>query len=259
MTLLLRVDCRTTTSTRTARSGCATRPGNNISHGSVYDKPFAWRAVSAVAASGALGGPGRKATLYAYQPRKGVDPANWSGQQLGAASAYSSTTVPVAQQTDRDPALSDYLNNFPPQWDRLVELRIYFGALHTPVSASAYPAADIRIAGTTWTLLNGAKVDLQRRRARHIGRGRDPLVQHDGAAATSAPLGGRCEGRRCSGAGAEWVALRRCSRAGGLTVPLQRKHSDVALIAGDYRRGRRGRNGCWRLVLATVTWWRGGT
>jgi len=38
-------------------------------------------------------------------------------------------------------------------------LRIYFGALHTPVSASAYPAADIRITGTTWTLLNGAKVD----------------------------------------------------------------------------------------------------
>ncbi len=139
--------------------GLCDKAGNNITRGSVYDKPFAWRAVSAVAAAGALAGPGRKATLYAYQPRKGVDPANWSGQQLGAASAYSSTTVPVAQQTDRDPALSDYLNNFPPQWDKLVELRIYFGALNIPVSASSYPAADIRITGTTWTLLNGAKVD----------------------------------------------------------------------------------------------------
>jgi hypothetical protein len=139
--------------------GFCDKAGNNIAHGSVYDKPFAWRAVSSVSAPPTLSGPGRKATLYAYQPRKGVDPANWSGQQLGAASAYSSTTVPVAQQTDRDPALSDYLNNFPPQWDQLVELRIYFGALNTPVSASAYPAADIRIVGTAWTLLNGAKVD----------------------------------------------------------------------------------------------------
>jgi hypothetical protein len=139
--------------------GLCDKAGNNITHGSVYDKPFAWRAVSSISAPAAYGGPGRKATLYAYQPRKGVDPANWSGQQLGAASAYSSTTVPVAQQTDRDPALSDYLNNYPPQWDKLVELRVYFGALNTPVSTSAYPAADIRIVGTTWTLLNGAKVD----------------------------------------------------------------------------------------------------
>jgi hypothetical protein len=134
------------------------KAGNNITHGSVYDKPFAWRAVSSISAPAAVGGLGRKATLYAYQPRKGVDPANWSGQQLGAASAYSSTTVPVAQQTDRDPALSDYLNNYPPQWDRLVELRIYFRASNTP-SASTYPAGDIRISGTTWTLVNGAKVD----------------------------------------------------------------------------------------------------
>jgi hypothetical protein len=139
--------------------GLCDEAGNNITHGSVYDKPFAWRAISSVSAPPALSGPGRKATFYAYQPRKGIDPANWSGQQLGAASAYSSTTVPVAQQTARDPALSDYLNNYPPQWDKLVELRIYFGALNTPVSTSAYPAADIRITGTTWTLLNGAKVD----------------------------------------------------------------------------------------------------
>jgi hypothetical protein len=139
--------------------GLCDKAGNNITHGSVYDKPFVWRAVSSITAPAAYGGPGRKATLYAYQPRKNVDPANWSGQQLGAASAYSSMTVPVAQQTVRDPALSDYLNNYPPQWDKLVELRIYFGALNTPVSTSTYPVADIRITGTTWTLLNGAKVD----------------------------------------------------------------------------------------------------
>jgi hypothetical protein len=139
--------------------GLCDKAGNNITHGSVYDKPFAWRAVSSTPAPAAYDGPGRKATLYAYQPRKNVDPANWSGQQLGAASAYSSTTVPVAQQTGRDPALSDYLNNFPPQWDKLVELRVYFGALNAPVATSTYPVADIRITGTTWALLNGAKVD----------------------------------------------------------------------------------------------------
>lgn|GEM_PF-647814 len=139
--------------------GLCDKNGNNITHGSVYDKPFAWKAVSAEPAPPSLRGSGRSATLYAYQPRKGVDPSYWSGEQLTATSAYSDPAIPIAQATDRDIALSDDLNDFPPQWNKLVQLRMYFSALSAGVQSTTYPVGDIRVDGTTWTLVDGAKVD----------------------------------------------------------------------------------------------------
>jgi len=138
--------------------GLCDKNGNNITHGSVYDKPFVWRAVAAQPAPESVRGSGRNATLYAYQPRKGVDPAEWSGEQLTSNAAYSDPNVPIAQATDRDIALSDYLNDYPPQWDRLIELRIFYGST-TGEESATYPVADIRVTGTKWTLVSGAKVD----------------------------------------------------------------------------------------------------
>ena len=138
--------------------GLCDRNGNNVTHGSVYDKPFVWRAVGAAPAPLSVRGSGRNATLYAYQPRKGVDPTQWSGEQLTANAAYSDPNVPIAQATDRDIALSDYLNDYPPQWDRLIELRIFYGGPSGDITAS-YPVANIRVTGTKWTVVTGAKVD----------------------------------------------------------------------------------------------------
>jgi hypothetical protein len=138
--------------------GLCDKNGNNITHGSVYDKPFVWRAVGAAPAPASVRGSGRNATLYAYQPRKGFDPSLWSGEQLTSNAAYSDPNIPIAQATDRDIALSDYLNDAPPQWDRLVELRVLYGAASGDISAS-YPVANIRVSGTKWTLVTGAKVD----------------------------------------------------------------------------------------------------
>lgn len=138
--------------------GLCDAQGHNVTRGSVYDKPFVPRAVSSAPAPAAYRGPGRKATLYAYQPRRGVDPSDWSGDLLTSASTYSNPSAPMAQATRRDFALSDYLNEFPPQWDGLVELRIYFSAPNMSVDATSYPAADIRVTGTTWTLVRGGHV-----------------------------------------------------------------------------------------------------
>ena len=139
--------------------GLCDKNGNNITHGSIYDKPFVWRAVGDAAAPLSVRGSGRNATLYAYQPRKGIDPGNWSGEQLTATSAYSDPNVPIAQATARDIALSDYLNDYPPQWDRLIELRVYYGAADGEAITDPYPVADIHVEGTNWTLVSGAKVD----------------------------------------------------------------------------------------------------
>ena len=139
--------------------GLCDKNGNNVTHGSVYDKPFVWRAVSSVPAPTTFAGDGRKATLYAMQPRKGIDAASWSGDSLTASSTYTNAAVPIAQATDRDFALSDFLNEFAPQWDRLLELRIYFSAPEQGVDPNTYPAADIRITGTTWTLVDGGNVN----------------------------------------------------------------------------------------------------
>jgi hypothetical protein len=138
--------------------GLCDKNGNNITHGSVYDKPFVWRAMGATPAPASVRGSGRNATLYAFQPRTGVDPAEWSGEQLTANAAYSDPNIPIAQATDRDIALSDYLNDYPPQWNRLIELRIFYGATSGDISAS-YPVANIQVTGTKWTLVTGAKVD----------------------------------------------------------------------------------------------------
>jgi hypothetical protein len=138
--------------------GLCDKNGNNVTHGSIYDKPFVWKAVSNVPAPPSFRGSGQNATLYAYQPRQGVDAGEWSGEQLTATSAYSDPAVPIAQSTDRDEALSDDLNDFPPQWNRLVELRMFLGSLSNGTNTASYPAADIRIDGTTWTLVQGATV-----------------------------------------------------------------------------------------------------
>jgi hypothetical protein len=138
--------------------GLCDKNGNNITHGSVYDKPFVWRAVGATPAPASVRGSGRTATLYGFQPRKGFDPTQWSGEQLTANAAYSDPNIPIAQATDRDEALSDYLNDAPPQWDRLIELRLFYGATNGEVTAT-YPVANIRVTGTKWALVTGAKVN----------------------------------------------------------------------------------------------------
>jgi hypothetical protein len=133
--------------------------GRPVTHGKVNDVPFVWATVSSEAAETVFGGPGRTATLFAYQPRQGFPPQDWSGEQLTAGSTYADPAHPVAvANQDEGAALKSFLDAYPTQWDGLVQLRVFLGAKNQGIQNTTYPTADIQVKGDTWTLLRGGNV-----------------------------------------------------------------------------------------------------
>ncbi len=98
--------------------------GQPVKSGSLTAKPLIWRAVGATAASDAYAAQGSSATLYAYQPRQGVAPAQWSGQMLTAPSQYSNAAHPIAAATAKDIDLKDFLTAYPAGWKGTVQLQV---------------------------------------------------------------------------------------------------------------------------------------
>ncbi|HTR70005.1 MAG TPA: hypothetical protein VMH41_07225 [Mycobacteriales bacterium] len=172
--------------------------GQQITHGSVYDKPFVWRAVSTAAAPQPFNGKGRKATLYAFQPRPGIDAAQWSGDTLTAASVYTNASVPMAQATSRDLALSDFLNDYPAMAGHYIELRVLYSSVDTGYSTN-YAASFIDVTGTTWHSVTNVRVNCTAGRAvspesalpkwNKQGRGRPQLLSPVAAKSVGAPIG----------------------------------------------------------------------
>ena len=132
------------------------RSGHLVTKGSVNDKPFVAKAVSAEKAPPPYDKPGCKAALLAFQPRKGVDPAVWEGDFLTGSTAYADAGHPTATGTDQDISLANVIAVFPPAWDGLLQLRMYLGAPEEPGRTSPYVTADIKVDGDTWTLVRGA-------------------------------------------------------------------------------------------------------
>ena len=133
--------------------------GRPVKHGKVNDAPFVWAAVSSAAAEPAFATPGRTATLFAYQPRQGSLPGDWSGEQLTAGLTYADPAHPVAvANQDEGAAFKSFLDTYPTQWDGLVQLRVYLGAKNQGIQNTTYPTADIQVKGDTWTLLRGGNV-----------------------------------------------------------------------------------------------------
>jgi hypothetical protein len=144
----------TDTSIRGTLTFCS-RTGQPMTSGSLFTAPFAWKTVSSAPAPTGYRGSRARVTLYAYQPIQFVDPGDWSGQQLTGASAFSNAAHPVVQATNIDSALLGFSNAFPAHWDGTVELRMYYTAFNREIHSQSYPAAVIRITGSTWTLLSG--------------------------------------------------------------------------------------------------------
>lgn len=133
--------------------------GHQIRSGSLGQAPFVWRAVaSSTAPAGYDGKHGGRGTLAAYQPRKGVDPYDWSGKQMTDSSLYSGDH-PMAAGTAYDPALVDFTAAYPPSWGGLVEVRMLITAPYRPARTRPYPATFIRVTGNTWTQVTGGSVD----------------------------------------------------------------------------------------------------
>ena len=119
--------------------GLCNKAGQQITHGSITTTPFVWRAVSSQAAQAPYNAAGRTATFYAFQPRQDVAPGQWSGEALTASSRYTNSAHPMAAATGRDDSLKDFISDFPPSWDGLIELRIYLGAPNAQVDSLSYP------------------------------------------------------------------------------------------------------------------------
>ncbi|MCU1366621.1 MAG: hypothetical protein JWN39_2260 [Ilumatobacteraceae bacterium] len=126
-----------------------------IDHGSISAQPFVRSAVSSAAAPAPYDGEGRTATLFAYQPRDGSAPGEWSGQLLTASTRYTDPQHPMALATPLDDSLGTFLGAFPPSWDGLIQLRLFLGVPGQPTRTLQYAATDIRVDGDTWTVTRG--------------------------------------------------------------------------------------------------------
>jgi hypothetical protein len=145
--------------------GFCDKSGHQVRSGSTGAAPFAWLTVSSAAAPSGYAANVGRGTLDAFQPIQNVDPGDWSGKQLTAASVYSNTAHPMAAGTGADPALVDFTGAFPPHWDGLVQLRMYFTAPDGLQHSTPYPAAVVRIDGNTWTQVGGGDVSCTAGRA----------------------------------------------------------------------------------------------
>lgn len=131
------------------------RAGHAVTGGSIHTRPFVWRAISSAPPPAGYGVTGRSATLFAFQPRQDVPAGNWSGAPLTASARYTSRTAPMAAATQADDSLADYMGDFAPKWDGLLELRMIDGAPNEPPDTLQYAATDIKVTGDTWSVVRG--------------------------------------------------------------------------------------------------------
>jgi hypothetical protein len=125
--------------------------GQPISSGSLYTKPFIWTAVSSTPAPKGYA----RADLVIFQPIQYVDPSGWSGYQMTVGAVFTNPQHPMAQATYADNPLLWADKSYPPYWDGLYEVRMFFSSPNMSESSSTYPAAVIQVKGSTWTLLRG--------------------------------------------------------------------------------------------------------
>jgi hypothetical protein len=131
------------------------KAGHPLTSGSITTHPFIWKAVGSIPAPSPFNGTGRNATLLAYQPRKGADPSEWSGDLISATTTYDDPAHPSVTEVATDFSLKDFLTEFPPRWDSIIQLRIYLGVPGTPLRTTPYYAAAVKVHGDKWTLVGG--------------------------------------------------------------------------------------------------------
>ncbi|MBV9823189.1 MAG: hypothetical protein JO144_13200 [Actinobacteria bacterium] len=140
--------------------GLCDASGHPLSAGSTLNHPYVTAVGSTLPAPPGYGAhDGGKATLYAFQPRRDVDPGQWSGYQLTGSSSYAEDAHPLAAGTNLDPSLQDFLSAYPAKWDGLVQLRIYYTAPNRVPYRRTYPAAVLRVRGKGWSVVQGAQLN----------------------------------------------------------------------------------------------------
>jgi len=127
---------------------------NEVTSGTLDARPFVVKAVSSAPAPAGYNTDGSLATLYIFQPRKEVDPLDWSGKQLTASSYFSNPKHPMTKGIPADISIKGFAQ-VAPLWGGFAEVRMYFTAVNASPHADPYPAAVIHISGKKWTLVSG--------------------------------------------------------------------------------------------------------
>jgi hypothetical protein len=135
--------------------GFCDKSNQPVTSGSIFDKPFVWKAVSDTPAPATHASKRGKATLYAFSPIENVAPGDWSPYQMTGSSTYTNKTYPMTAGTYGDPPLEYQVTAFPPVWDHLVQIRLTLTDLGQQALITKYPTAVIKVSGTTWTMVQG--------------------------------------------------------------------------------------------------------
>lgn len=162
--------------------GLCNRAGRQVTSGSVNAKPFAWRAVSTAAAPAPYDNAWRTATLFAFQPRRGLTARAWSGTALTASSRYSNPAHPMAAATSADESLKDFMAVFEPKWQGFLQLRLYLGTKDAAIYSAHYAALDIKVTGQRWRAVGGGPVDCTSGTAKSL-----ETIVHSASAVSPAP------------------------------------------------------------------------
>lgn len=145
--------------------GLCDRTGHQIESGSIFTTPFAWRAVSSKPAPAPYDNAWRTAILLAFQPRQGLAPGEWSGDELTASSRYSNPLHPMVAATNGDDSLEDFMQEYAPEWNGFFELRIYLGTENAEPYSLHYPVLDVEVVGHSWYAVGGGPVNCRSGRA----------------------------------------------------------------------------------------------
>jgi len=127
--------------------------GAQVTSGALSTQPFTWRAIDTTPAPSGYGKNGT-ATLFGYQPRPGVAPGDWSGEEMTASARYSDPSHPMAAATAIDESLATFLNDYPLSSEGLVEVRVYLGSPGQPPYSVRYDAAYLHVSNGQWTQLS---------------------------------------------------------------------------------------------------------
>jgi hypothetical protein len=133
--------------------------GKGVTSGRI-DAALAATAVGGTPAGAPFNGDHRSAILTAYQPRKAIDPGNWSGQSMTGMSQYTNPKNPMVEILPRDYTLKGFLTGYPAQWDGLVQLRVFLKAPNQGTKNDTYAATTLKVTGSTWQQVGAAAGDV---------------------------------------------------------------------------------------------------
>src|SRR4051794_32952963 len=131
---------------------CST-DGKAVTEGRTSDRPLADVVLGRSGLPAGVDPAGAVATLFAYQPRSGVEASEFSGAPITAAGALTDPARPAVAVTGDAWSVGDFVTAYPATADGYVQLRLYLGTPQAgTLTENPYDTADLRVDGVRWEL-----------------------------------------------------------------------------------------------------------